>query len=99
MLEGVSFFWFDTAPSSFSTGTKEADHDREKTLCHIKFYRRKNTWWRSGGLGSPALGVLILAKAFIVVTLGSEELLEVGLAIENTLHGGVVSESKVTFAV
>lgn len=47
----------------------------------------------------PVLGVLILAKALIIVALGGEKLFEVGLAIENTLHGSVVSKSEVAFAV
>jgi hypothetical protein len=43
--------------------------------------------------------MLILAKALIVVTLGGKELLEMRLAIENTLHGSVVSKGECTFAV
>lgn len=55
--------------------------------------------WGSYGLWGPVLGVLVLAKPFIVVTLGGKELLEVRLAVEYSLHGGVVAESEVTLAV
>jgi hypothetical protein len=97
MLEGVSFFSLEAVPSSLSTGTKEADIICEKVLSSI--FMRNNTWTSSSRLWGPVLGVLILAKALIVVTLSGEELLEVGLAIENSLHGRVISEGEVTFAV
>lgn len=53
----------------------------------------------SSHLRLPVLRVLILTKALVVVTLGGKELLEVGLAIENPLHGSIVTKGEGTFAV
>lgn len=43
-------------------------------------------------LGRPLLGVFLLAETLVVVALGGEELLEVGLAVDHALHGRVVAQ-------
>jgi hypothetical protein len=48
---------------------------------------------------NPLRGVPLLSEALIVIALGSKQLLEVRLAICDTVHGGVVSKRKDNLAM
>lgn len=66
----------------------------------IKRSREKETLtWGGGDNGLPLLGMLLLSKGFIVVTLGRKKLFVVRLAIELAFQGSVVANIKYFIAL